>query len=92
MEDALSLLGKYVDERTPSLAVFVTPSVSIARVTGLIHISVVDVVGPHLIVGKDDVRPTKSSSDFQIASFRTAIFVTPVLKILARISSKDFWS
>jgi hypothetical protein len=26
------------------------------------------------------VRPTKSSFDFQIASFRTAIFVTPPLK------------
>jgi hypothetical protein len=26
LEDALSLLGKYADERTPVLAVFVTPS------------------------------------------------------------------
>ena len=30
------LLGKYVEERTPVLAVFVTPSVSVARVTGVI--------------------------------------------------------
>ncbi len=90
LEDALSLLGKYVDERTPVLAVFITPSVSIARVTGLIHISVVDVVGPHLIVGKDNGTSAKSSSDFQIASFRTAIFVTPVLKILARIEFEGF--
>jgi hypothetical protein len=30
LEDALSLLGKYVEERTPELAVFVTPSVSVA--------------------------------------------------------------
>jgi hypothetical protein len=71
MEDALSLLGKYVDERTPVLAVFVTPSVSIARVTGLIHISVVDVVGPHLIVGKDD----GTSDPNQIQTFRLRVFV-----------------
>jgi hypothetical protein len=38
LEDALSLLRKYVDERTPVLAVFVTPSVSVARVTGTIHL------------------------------------------------------
>ena len=71
LEDALSLLGKYVDERTPVLAVFVTPSVSIARVTGLIHISVVDVVGPHLIVGKDD----GTSDPNQIQTFRLRVFV-----------------
>ena len=71
LEDALSLLGKYVDERTPVLAVFVTPSVSIARVTGLIHISVADVVGPHLIVGKDD----GTSDPNQIQTFRLRVFV-----------------
>jgi hypothetical protein len=54
LEDALSLLGKYVEEQTPVLAVLVTPSVSVARVTGTIHISVVDGVTPHLIVGKED--------------------------------------
>jgi hypothetical protein len=32
LEDALSLLSKYEEERTPVLAVFVTPSVSVARV------------------------------------------------------------
>jgi hypothetical protein len=32
LEDALSLLSKYTVERTPVLAVFVTPSVSVARV------------------------------------------------------------
>jgi hypothetical protein len=42
LEDAVSLLSKYVEERTPVLAVFVTPSVSVARVTGTIHISIVD--------------------------------------------------
>jgi hypothetical protein len=77
LEDALSLLGKYVDERTPVLAVFVTPSVSIARVTGLIHISVVDVVGPHLIVGKDDgtsdqIKFRLSDCEFSYGDFRDA--------------------
>jgi hypothetical protein len=38
-DDALSLLGKYEEERTPVLAVFVTPSRSVARVTGAIHVS-----------------------------------------------------
>jgi hypothetical protein len=78
MEDALSLLGKYVDERTPVLAVFVTPSVSIARVTGLIHISVLDVVGPHLIVGKDDgtsdqIKFRLLDCEFSYGDFRDAI-------------------
>jgi hypothetical protein len=73
----LSLLGKYVDERTPVLAVFVTPSVSIARVTGLIHISVADVVGPHLIVGKDDgtsdqIKFRLSDCEFSYGDFRDA--------------------
>jgi hypothetical protein len=67
-EDALSLLGKYVDERTPVLAVFVTPSVSVARVTGTIHISVVEGVGPHSLERKT-VRPTKSNSDFPDCEF-----------------------
>jgi hypothetical protein len=39
LEDALSLLSKYAEERTPVLAVFVTPSVSVARVTGTISVS-----------------------------------------------------
>jgi hypothetical protein len=77
LEDALSLLGKYVDERTPVLAVFVTPSVSIARVTGLTHISVVDVVGPHLIVGKDNgesdqIKFRLSDCNFEYGDFRDA--------------------
>jgi hypothetical protein len=54
LEDALSLLRKYADERTPVLAAFVTPSVSVARVTGTIQVSVVDGVPPHLTVGKED--------------------------------------
>jgi hypothetical protein len=77
LEDALSLLGKYVDERTPVLAVFVTPSVSVARVTGLIHISVVDVVGLHLIVGTDDgvsdqIKFRLSDCEFTYGDFRDA--------------------
>ena len=77
MEDALSLLGKYVDERTPVLAVLVTPSVSITRVTGLIHISVGDVVGPHLIIGKDDATSDQikfrlSDCEFSYGDFRDA--------------------
>jgi hypothetical protein len=54
LEDALSLLGKYVEERKPVLAVFVTPSMSVARVTGTIRISVVDGVTPYLIARKED--------------------------------------
>jgi hypothetical protein len=52
-DDALSLLGKYVEERTLVLAVFGTHSHSVARVTGAIRVSV-DGRGPHLLVGKDD--------------------------------------
>jgi hypothetical protein len=54
LEDALSLLGKYVEGRKPVLAVFVTPSMSVARVTGTIRISVVDGITPYLIAGEED--------------------------------------
>jgi len=50
---ALSLLNKYVEERTPVFAALVTPSVSVARVTGTIRISITDGV-PRLVVGEDD--------------------------------------
>ena len=53
-EDALSVLGKYVEERKPVLAVFWTPSMSVARVTGTIRISMVDGVTAYLIAGKED--------------------------------------
>src|SRR5260370_15951250 len=77
LEDALSLLGKYVEERTPVLAVFVTPSVSVARVTGTIRISVVDGVTPHLIVGKEDgesdqIKFRLSDCNFEYGDFRDA--------------------
>jgi|ERR1700685_298645 len=77
LEDAVSLLSKYVEERTPVLAVFVTPSVSIARVTGTIRISVADGVTPHLIVGKDDgasdqIKFRLSDCEFAYGDFRDA--------------------
>jgi hypothetical protein len=54
-DDALSLLNKYAEERTPVLAVFGTSSLSIARVTGTIRVS--SVAGALvLIVGEDDTE------------------------------------
>ena len=53
LEDVLSLLSN-VEERTSVLAVFVTPSGAVARVTGTIHVSIMDGGPPHPIVGKDD--------------------------------------
>ena len=77
LEDALSLLAKYVEERTPVLAVFVTPSVSVARVTGTLRVSVVDGVTPHLIVGKDDgasdqIKFRLSDCELSYGDFRDA--------------------
>ena len=52
LDDVLSLLNKYVEEQTPVLAVFGTPSLSIARVTGTIRVS--SVAGtPVLVVSED---------------------------------------
>jgi hypothetical protein len=42
LEDALPLLSKYAEEQTRALAVCGTPSLSIARVTGAIHVPVKD--------------------------------------------------
>ena len=75
LEDALSLLGKYAEERTRVLAVFGTPSVSIARVTGMIRVSVTDGVPPHLIVGKEDdtsdqIKFRLSDCVFEYGDFR----------------------
>jgi hypothetical protein len=39
-DDALTLLLKYAEEQTPVRAVFVTPSRTVARVTGAIRVSV----------------------------------------------------
>ena len=94
LEDAFCrLLGKYVVERTPVLAVFVTPSASVARVTGLIHISVVDVVGQHLIVGKDDgvsdqIKFRLSDCEFTYGDFRDAA----AEDFVGLTSSKVSWS
>jgi hypothetical protein len=77
LEDALSLLSKYAVERTPVLAAFVTPSVSVARVTGTIRVSIVDGVPPHLIVGKEDgtsdqIKFRLSDCVFEYGDFRDA--------------------
>ena len=55
-----------------------TPSVSVARVTGTIQISVVDGVTPHLIVGKEDgqsdqIKFRLSDCNFEYGDFRDAI-------------------
>ena|SRR5271155_4247417 len=77
LEDALSLLGKYAEERTPVLAVFGTPSLSIARVTGTIRVSIGDRIPPHLIVGKEDGKSDQikfrlSDCVFEYGDFRDA--------------------
>jgi len=75
LEDALSLLAKYAEERTRVLAVFGTPSVSIARVTGTIRVNVTEGAPPHLIVGRDDdtsdqVKFRLSDCVFEYGDFR----------------------
>jgi len=77
LEDTLSLLSKYAEERTPVLAVFGTPSLSIARVTGTIRISIGDRVPLHLIVGKEDgtsdqIKFRLSDCVFEYGDFRDA--------------------
>jgi hypothetical protein len=69
------LLRKYAQERTPVLAAFVTPSVSVARVTGTVSVSVVDGMAPHLIVGKensasDQIKFRLSDCVFEYGDFR----------------------
>jgi hypothetical protein len=76
LEDALSLLGKYADEPTRVLAVFGTPSASIARVTGVIRVFA-DGRGPHLLVGKeedtsDQIKFRLSDCVFEYGDFRDA--------------------
>ena len=71
------LLRKYADERTSVLAAFVTPSVSVARVTGTIQVSIVDGVPPHLAVGKEDgtsdqIKFRLSDCEFTYGDFRDA--------------------
>ena len=53
LDEALSMLNKYADEPTPVLAVFVTPSRSVATVAGTIRVT--RVAGDSvLVVGKED--------------------------------------
>jgi hypothetical protein len=73
-DDVLSLLRKYEEERTSVLAVFGTPSQSVARVTGTIHVFV-DGRGPHLVVGQDDDKSDQikfrlSDCVFEYGDFR----------------------
>src|SRR5713226_7943244 len=76
LEDALSLLSKYAEERTAVLAVFVTPSVSVARVAGTIRVFTVGGV-PHLLIGKEDsesdqIKFRLSDYEFEYGDFRDA--------------------
>jgi hypothetical protein len=53
----------------------VTPSVSVARVTGPIRVSIVDGLPPHLIVGKEDsasdqIKFRLSDCEFEYGDFR----------------------
>jgi hypothetical protein len=71
---ALSLLNKYVEERTPVFAALVTPSVSVVRVTGRIRISIADGV-PRLVIGEDDnesdqIKFRLSNCVFEYGDFR----------------------
>ena len=77
LEDALSLLNKYAEERTPVLAVFVTPSVSVARVRGMIRVPIVDGATPYLVVGNEDgesdqIKFRLADCDFEYGDFRDA--------------------
>jgi hypothetical protein len=74
LEDALSLLSKYAEERTPVLAVLGTPSVSFARVVGTIRVSIVAGV-PCLLIGKEDSESDQikfwlSDCEFAYGDFR----------------------
>lgn len=75
-DDALSLLSKYAEERTPVLAVFVTPSVLIPRVVATIRVSIVGGV-PHLLIGEEDTESDQikfrlSNCVFEYGDFRDA--------------------
>ena len=72
--DALSLLIKYADERTPVIAAFVTSSLSAARVTGIVRVSMVGDI-PQLLVGNDDQASSQikfrlSDCVFEYGDFR----------------------
>jgi hypothetical protein len=74
LEDALSLLSKYAEERTPVLAAFVTPRYQSSRVVGTIRISIVGGV-PQLLIGKEDTESDQikfrlSDCGFEYGDFR----------------------
>ena len=74
LEDALSLLSKYAEERTPVIAVLRTPSLSVARVGGTIRVSIVGSVFC-LLIGKEDSESDQikfwlSDCEFAYGDFR----------------------
>ena len=74
LEDALSLLGKYAEERTPVLAAFVSLSVCVVRVTGTIRVSTIGGVS-HLFIEKEDhasdqIKFRLSDCTFEYGDFR----------------------
>jgi hypothetical protein len=74
LADAVSLLIKYSDEHTPVLAAFVTPSMSAARVTGVVRVSMLGDI-PQLFVGDDDqhsdqIKFRLSDCVFEYGDFR----------------------
>jgi hypothetical protein len=74
LEDALSLLGKYAEERTSVVAAFVTLSVAVVRVTGTIRVSTIGGVS-HLFIGKEDqtsdqIKFRLSDCTFEYGDFR----------------------
>ena len=90
--DTLALLIKYADERTPVIAAFVTPSLSAARVTGVIHVSTVGDI-PQLLVGEDDqgssqIKFRLSDCVFEYGDFRDEPDAQRFEAFLVIVSSK----
>lgn len=75
-DEALSLLVKYVEERTTVLAVFVTPSLSVARVVGPVSVLWVD-HAPQVLVGKDDGKSDHIKFRFANCVFEYGDFWEP---------------
>jgi hypothetical protein len=88
LEDALSLLSKYVEERTPVRAVLGTPSVSIARVVGTIRVSIVRAV-PHLLIGKEDTSESAESLCDSFAGRQSTSLFSAGQRYLSRYLSRD---
>jgi hypothetical protein len=72
-DEALSLLSKYANERISVLAVFVTPSLSVARVIGPVSVSYVNEV-PQLLVGNDDDKSDQIKFKFADCVFEYGDF------------------